>query len=171
MSDRILRGPRAHSVTLVMDEGRLSARWECHASEGADCRLTCLEGCESWSFTDHEHKLEDSGECNVVTWLENLDLEESHVGMQVIYQGPFEYEWDDGYTFTLPESGPNAWNEGLKKTAERFQAENAALREMLAKHQTRPYEQCCSECGKAAEYDEQPHEPGCALAALLGERV
>jgi hypothetical protein len=86
-----------------MDDGYVSATWQCHADEGGDCRLTCPAGCESWNIGDHEHELVDAGKCLVIEWLEEMELEESHHGHVTLYSGRFDYEWDgDGYIFTFP---------------------------------------------------------------------
>lgn len=65
---------------------------------------------------------------------------------------------------------------------ERFQAENAALRAMLAKLEWSGADSgsdlCCPNCGGGQTANEaerfcthEGHMPGCELAALLGERV
>lgn len=103
----IMRGPRAHSVRFTLEDGRLYARWTCHAAEGADCRMRCPGECEEWDLVehdaDHDHKLVDAGHCMVVEGLEAVeDIEDCHQGEDVLYDGPMEWDYDGGYTFRLP---------------------------------------------------------------------
>jgi hypothetical protein len=73
----------------------------CHATEGADCRLICSEGCDGWNITDHEHELVDQGKCNFVEWMDAEGLLESHVGTHAPTDGFIEIEYeDDHYTWT-----------------------------------------------------------------------
>jgi len=79
-----------HFITWTHDQDCVQAQATCTAPEGADCRLICPEGCESWSI-DHDeggkpfHRtghFEDDGtevrhameasDCNVVEFL-NID--------------------------------------------------------------------------------------------------
>jgi len=92
---KLLRGPRAHSVAWMLDNDWLAGTVTCHATEGADCRLTCPEDCEVWNFTNHEHKLVDGGKCIIVEWLGNQgNLADSHAGSHAPVDGFIELEWD-----------------------------------------------------------------------------
>lgn len=94
----ILRGKHAHSVALELHDDWLTGTVTCHATEGADCRLMCMDGCESWSLTDHEHPLVDQGKCNFVEWVEAAgELLEYHVGSHAPVDGFIEIEWDDDH--------------------------------------------------------------------------
>lgn len=99
MGERVLlRGPKAHSVTWTIDEGWIQGAATCHATEGADCRMVCPEGCESWSLTDHEHQLVDGGECNFVQWIEAEGLQEAHAGRtESLRDGFIDPEWSDDH--------------------------------------------------------------------------
>ena len=63
-----------HELTVTIDnEGDLNLRIECNAVEGAQCRLLCEEGCEEFSYEDHQHPLVDSGECMPLVYIHNQD--------------------------------------------------------------------------------------------------
>jgi hypothetical protein len=101
VEERLLRGPRAHSVAWMLSEDYLQGVVTCHCVEGADCRLQCPEGCESWNITDHEHPLVDSGMCLVATWINETDVAECHTGRHAPVDGFIEHEFDgDGFTWS-----------------------------------------------------------------------
>jgi hypothetical protein len=75
----------------------------CHEPDGAICRVNCPEGCESYSYPDHEHGLESQDFCNAVEWLTDQGTEECYKGtkeipisdgmaIRVIWHGD-HYEW------------------------------------------------------------------------------
>ena len=106
--ERLSRGPRAHSIAWMLDDDWLTATVTCHAVEGADCRMVCPEGCESWNLAYHKHELVDAGRCLVVEWLDNQGIQESHVGSHAPIDGFIEATWDgDGYTWTYLADQPN----------------------------------------------------------------
>jgi hypothetical protein len=110
VTDRaLMRGPRAHSVSWLLSDDWIEGTVTCHATEGADCRLDCPEGCESWDCVDHEHALVDSGHCLVVEWLENTGVLESHAGNHAPIDGFIEVEYGDGYTWAY---SPRAASKG-----------------------------------------------------------
>lgn len=85
-----------HRIEWTHDEDRTTARVVCDAPEGADCRLTCDEGCEEWTIErdesgpfhsvctledDLRHDMRDMGECNVALYLnEGECIEEMRSG-------------------------------------------------------------------------------------------
>lgn len=78
---------RGHEIVVTHDHDHARYRTVCHEPDGADCRLTCPEGCESWSLERDErgayhqvgtlgapirHDMEPTrGYCNVVEFLDN----------------------------------------------------------------------------------------------------
>ena len=100
----LLRGPRAHSVAWMLDGDWLEGTVTCHATEGADCRLTCPDGCASWDSLDHQHELVDGGECNFVEWVANDGVLDTHMGKHIPVDGFIEPEWnDDHFTWTYSD--------------------------------------------------------------------
>jgi hypothetical protein len=106
----LLRGPRAHSVKWTIDGDQIYGAVTCHCVEGADCRMTCPDGCEAWILTGHEHGLIDYGECLVVEWFDNVGLEDSHGPIsEPLRDGFIDPEWDgDGWTWTYSAAAPSA---------------------------------------------------------------
>lgn len=105
----LLRGPHAHSVTWRIIDDWIEGRVTCHATEGADCRVQCLDGCESWSAVDHEHPLVDQGTCNFVEWMEAADsVTEAHVGDHALVDGFIDPEWDDDHYVWSYVEGPES---------------------------------------------------------------
>lgn len=106
MTEPLLRGPRAHSVSWWIDDDWIQGTMTCNATEGADCRLMCPEGCESWDVMDHEHPLVDQGKCNFVQWMEAEDMTEAHVGSHALVDGFVTPEWDgDHYVWSYSVVG------------------------------------------------------------------
>lgn len=101
----LMRGPRAHSIRWVLHDDWLEGTITCHAAEGADCRVTCPEGCEAWILTDHEHEFVDAGRCLVVEWIDNSDgARACHVGSHTPVDGFITPEWDDdGYVWSYSD--------------------------------------------------------------------
>lgn len=95
-----------HTLTVRIAHGQIELDTTCHEPLGADCRMTCPEGCEEWDPNDHEHELvpQPSGVCNVVDWLDNVDMEESFEGpAATLATGlPIKVSWDgDGYVWSM----------------------------------------------------------------------
>lgn len=83
-----------HQVKWYVDD-MAYGKLECLAPPGADCRLVCVEGCESWPCGDPPHALMDNGVCNAVEWIDNTDLGECHTGgEESIRNGVVTVEWD-----------------------------------------------------------------------------
>lgn len=95
--ERLLRGPRAHSVVWVINDDSIEGVVQCNAVEGADCRMWCPDGCESWNLTDHEHTLVDYGSCLFVEWMDNASdgVLGAHRGSHAVESGCIQIEWDD----------------------------------------------------------------------------
>lgn len=73
-----------HRLTVTIEnEGALRFSIECNAPEGAQCRLTCDDGCEEFTFEGHVHPLVDSGECMPMVYLDNAGE-----SIQEYYDGP-----------------------------------------------------------------------------------
>jgi len=96
------------------------ARFTCSAPLGAQCRSWCAVGCEEICTdqpTSHRqedgtvivvgHPWEDSGECRIVTWLENGGTPgELYMGEddEPVRDGPIETDWDgDAYLWQYAE--------------------------------------------------------------------
>lgn len=75
-----------HEVVVSHEEDGAEYRAGCHEAVGADCRLDCPEGCESWVIERDErgphhfvntladpirHELVDGGECAFVAFMED----------------------------------------------------------------------------------------------------
>lgn len=82
----------SHHITLTIDDQQVIGKITCNAVAGANCRLTCLEDCESFVIGDHEHELVDAGECMLLPF---LDEDSASV-----------WELFDGRTPTPARSGP-----------------------------------------------------------------
>jgi hypothetical protein len=111
-----------HTVKWTIDRigwtTNITGTVECHAPEGAFCRLTCAEGCGSETYPcgtwDDDagrlihHQLTDSGECNVIPFLEADELTEFYGGGQPetpLVSGPIEVEWEgEGYAWRYPQT-------------------------------------------------------------------
>lgn len=90
----------------MLDGEYLDGTVTCHATEGADCRLSCTADCEEWELVDHEHELADAGRCLVIEWIENTGVTECHTGRHAPVDGFIEAEFDgDGYTWTYVPDG------------------------------------------------------------------
>lgn len=105
-----------HFLDLTLDAASgLSAEARCTAPKGADCRLVCDVGCETfvierdaagnpWHIEDEAplHRMHDAGHCNVVEYLnaEPADIPDLHQGAPVrisvavtpVWEGDF-YAW------------------------------------------------------------------------------
>jgi hypothetical protein len=110
----LLRGPRAHSITWMIDDDWITGKVECHCVEGADCRMVCPNDCEAWNVCDHEHELVDAGRCLFVEWMEAIDsVQDAHVGSHALVAGFIEPEWDDdGFTWSYVDDDPAPSKEG-----------------------------------------------------------
>ena len=109
MSEGLMRGPRAHSVSWTIDQTRVQGTVTCHCAVGADCRMTCLEGCESWNVVDHVHELVDNGACLFVEWMEATDgVLEAHNGpAQPLRDGFIDPDTSgDNWTWTYWDTAP-----------------------------------------------------------------
>ncbi|HVX20911.1 MAG TPA: hypothetical protein VHB02_06170 [Acidimicrobiales bacterium] len=102
----LLRGPRAHSIAWTIAGDTISGVVTCHAIEGADCRLNCPEGCESWDITDHEHELEDYGSCVFVEWVDQDGAQFTYGGaFHPLVNGAIEPKWNgDHYTWNYVDA-------------------------------------------------------------------
>ncbi len=107
-----------HFISWTHDRDCVRARATCTAPEGADCRLTCHEGCEAWSIerdqggppyhrTGHidadgnetTHALRP-GSCNVVEFLNaegTIDELSTGANSFVIGTIPIEECWEGDY--------------------------------------------------------------------------
>jgi len=106
-----------HSVTISLTEYGVVPKFTCHEPEGAMCRVTCQNGCGSWTpdheektaaalGSDRKHKLVpyEYG-CNFVEWMESCDpIGDAFVGtwelvtdnkVQIEYTGE-GYQWHRG---------------------------------------------------------------------------
>lgn len=108
-----------HTVKWTIDRfgwtTNITGTVECHAPEGAFCRLVCAEGCGSevypcstWDDDTNRlihHKLTDAGYCNVIPFLEADELTEFYGGDQApLVSGPIEVEWEgEGYAWRYPQ--------------------------------------------------------------------
>lgn len=95
-----------HTLSVRMSTSQVELSAVCHEPLGADCRMTCPEGCEDWDPSDHEHELEPMppGECNAVDFLDNVDMEECYQGSTVVISSgdPIKVWWDgDGYVWSM----------------------------------------------------------------------
>jgi hypothetical protein len=75
----------------------------CHEPAGAECRITCPQGCESWSLP-HEHEMEELDYCNAVAFLTEDDLGECYAGEEApLHDGmPIAIEWTGvGYEWKI----------------------------------------------------------------------
>jgi hypothetical protein len=95
-----------HSMRLTIEVGSVVADWTCIADEGAACRMTCPEGCETWDDDHWPHRLVDKGECNAVEWLDNDAWDETYGGdPEHLRSGPVEVWWNgDGYSWRYPQA-------------------------------------------------------------------
>lgn len=73
-----------HRAKFSFDQYGLSVKFSCDATVGAQCRLSCPEGCDFFTFEGHEHELVDQGECEVLPWLDSASPEELFMNDEVI---------------------------------------------------------------------------------------
>lgn len=109
MSPQVAAEP--HRVEWLIDNASEPyAKFICSAPVGALCRSWCAVGCEEFCTeqpTRHRqadgtvvvigHPWEDSGECRITTWLENLGTPgELYMGddNEPLRSGPIETDWD-----------------------------------------------------------------------------
>lgn len=95
-----------HHVHWVIEKEWITGVVTCAAPEGAECRLICAQGCESWPCDIEGHSLVDSGACNAIEWLGmNAELAESYVGdAHALTDGVIIPHWTgDGYTWSYPD--------------------------------------------------------------------
>lgn len=118
MTDRIEAIRARHHIEWEFDTDGVNARAVCTEPEGADCRIHCVHGCESWSIerdqdgtpyhrtghleddgTEIRHDMQRVAYCNVTEFL-NDDaglLPELGSGQFVIGQTPIEPVWENDY--------------------------------------------------------------------------
>ncbi len=91
-----------HVVEFRLDNWRkISGHVSCTAEPGAQCRLGCPAGCESWPC---DHGLVDTGSCNVVTWLEAEGVIDCYDGgPTTVRSGPITTWWDEAYMWRYAE--------------------------------------------------------------------
>lgn len=82
-----------HTIEWRIEPEHVWGQLRCTAPEGAECRLTCPMGCESWPCS---HPLEDGGTCNPIEWIENSDGAVTAYGGQetALRDGPIEFNWE-----------------------------------------------------------------------------
>lgn len=87
---------RGHHVEWWVCGDYIDAQFGCYEPPGADCRLLCPEGCESWDAADHEHPLAPAPECNALTFFNNGDEPTDYYSgpNHLIENGPIEIEFD-----------------------------------------------------------------------------
>ena len=61
----------SHRVEYRISGPDVWALLKCDEPEGAQCRLICPDGCESWPC---EHELVDAGHCNEIEFIGNAGL-------------------------------------------------------------------------------------------------
>lgn len=93
--------PAEHSVTIEFDSIGYTPtlRFQCHASEDADCRTMCPRSeCEEGCFKPDSHTRVQIDYCNVVAWFENGDDVETWVaGGRTDVTLPIEVSWLGGH--------------------------------------------------------------------------
>ncbi len=87
-----------HSVAWFIDRDAVYGLLTCTAPEGADCRLACEDGCESWPC---DHVLVDQGVCGAIEWVNSVGSTEEGYGggdERPLRDGAVTFRWDgDGY--------------------------------------------------------------------------
>jgi hypothetical protein len=106
--------PALHTVKPEISFGYVTVHFTCQAPEGADCRVECAETCgaESWPCYDdeglpeqREHPRKDSGECQVIIWLEDDGIENHVAKSEVLREAPIFVRWTgDGYQWAFEEA-------------------------------------------------------------------
>jgi hypothetical protein len=104
---------RDHFATFILEDGCISAEYTCKAPLDSECHKCCLEGCESRPC---EHDLVIQQQCNIVEWLENVDIEDAHHGKVHIFHTPIHVVWNgDAYEYSFvrpliyPVGAPMPW--------------------------------------------------------------
>ena len=97
-----------HRVEWFIDSDTIYGNPICEAPEGADCRLACRYGCETWPCEHEDAGLGDQGCCNALEWWAGYDsFIESYDGhdRRPLRDGPITVRWDgDGYVWTFTAS-------------------------------------------------------------------
>jgi len=90
-----------HRVQWHIDRYGVRGSLVCDAPEGAECRMGCPSGCESWPC---DHQPEDQGECQILPWIDNSEVVDCYVGERApVRDGPIVLEWTgEGYDWSYP---------------------------------------------------------------------
>lgn len=88
-----------HTLDVRFEDGIVHLSVTCREPEGSECRLTCVEECESWDqYCRDKHGLIDGGECNAVLFIQGEG--ETACGREggfPLSDGmPIEVAWDSG---------------------------------------------------------------------------
>ena len=86
-----------HKITWTHRSDYVTTEVTCTAQEGADCRMSCVGGCDSWELNDHAHALADQGHCNAVEWFVGFgDPVEFFAGPEgtPVHAGPVDVRWN-----------------------------------------------------------------------------
>lgn len=92
---------RDHEFTITVSQWGVLFNAECHAKEGADCRLECSEGCAEWDEY-HDHQMVEAGRCLIAEWI--CEQQEDCLRAEyVIYKGKArDLEFNEGWNVWLP---------------------------------------------------------------------
>ena len=89
-----------HSIAFTIDSGGgwTTATVTCHATEEADCRRECAEGCEDYCLAPETHATRPTDYCNVVEWLHSDGAVDCYEGPEVeVRSGPIEAWWEHNH--------------------------------------------------------------------------
>lgn len=85
----------SHRVEYRISDGDVWALLKCDEPEGAQCRLICPEGCETWPCV---HELTDAGYCNQINYIGTcgpaLEFREGREETGVV-DGEITIRWSD----------------------------------------------------------------------------
>lgn len=85
-----------HTVKFDIDEHGVTATFSCAAPVNADCRRTCVIGCDA-SLEGYrcQHDIVDKGNCLLVQWIDDSGetIESYHGEPHPAVSGPVHLKW------------------------------------------------------------------------------
>lgn len=90
----------SHKLRIVSQgSGDVLVTIECNEPDGAICRVQCPKGCETYTYPEHEHGLENRDVCNADEWMSAWD------DIFDSYNGPEGVRFSDGMEILVEWTG------------------------------------------------------------------
>lgn len=95
-----------HTMSVELSYDTVTLKPVCHEPPGAICKVTCPQGCESYTYPEHEHGLTPTDTCNAVECLTSGDMVTemcSDKRAVLLRDGmPIDMEWDGDCYYWSP---------------------------------------------------------------------